>query len=133
MNKNSDNDDGTREDNLKINVQVQYWSELKRYLLITEGGSLQIEIYPDPRGEQGVRAFMYALWVDEKYRRKGIATRLIEKAESIVADERIRSVFLEWNPRDADREILEWYIRRDYYEVEFGKNGCLLKKYLQYE
>lgn len=113
-----------------MKISKQTWHAFTRYLITADHGSIQIEVYNEEL-ENGCKAFIWALWVDEEYRRQGIATRLIDKAEAICRDLGQEFVWLEWDERDTPREILDWYQRRGYNEVAFSETRSLLKKRLQ--
>lgn len=117
-----------------IHIQKQTWTKLTRYVLFTKGGSVQLEIYKEPRGARGVKAYLYALWVDPRHRRKGIAKALLNTAEEIARREGMDAVYLEWKREDAEwpgenhaLDIFRHYCDRGYDDVEFGRDCSLMK------
>ena len=102
------------------------------YLLMAEGGSVQLEIYPEPR-EHGIRAYLFRLWVIEECRRQGIAKALLDKAEELARSEGVDAVYLQWDEWDTPRWMLDHYVARGYEEVAFGPNNALLKLRLNKE
>jgi len=95
-------------------IQRQKWHDYTRYVIFdTSGGSVQLELYPEIQ-KFGGTAFIYALWVDKSCRRRGMAKRLLDRAEGIAKQEGHEAVMLEWELKDTPIEILEWYKRRGY-------------------
>lgn len=115
-----------------VHIQKQTWETMTLYLLTTESGSVQLEIYDKPY-DDGVQAYICKLWVDEKHRRKGIATALLNTAEELARRENMDAVYLDWNGRVTPRWTLDWYFRREYDDVSFGKDNALMKLTLKGE
>lgn len=116
-----------------IHIQKQRWEEVidkDLYLLTTDGGSVQLEIYddadlfPDLHGDN--RAYIFRLWVDEKQRKKGMANALLNTAEEIVRRNGIDAVYLN-HYKKAPRWIYDWYVRRGYKEVDCSEDEALMK------
>lgn len=116
-----------------IHIQKQRWEELidkTLYLLTTDDGSVQLEIYddadlfPDKNGDN--RAYICRLWVDEGQRNKGIASALLNTAEEIVRRNGIDAVYL-YHYKKAPRWIYDWYVRRGYKEVDCSEDEALMK------
>lgn len=116
-----------------IHIQKQRWEEIidkDLYLLTTDGGSVQLEIYddsdffPDLHGSN--RAYIFRLWVDEKQRNKGIADALLNTAEEIVRRNGLDAVYLN-HYKKAPRWIYDWYVRRGYKEVDSTDEEELMK------
>ena len=110
-----------------ITIQKQTWHTRTLYLLTTEGGSCQLDIYPDEHVENGVKAYIHNLWVVDEFRKGGTANYLMNTAEELARREGVDAVYLECDSRDTPRWVLEWYGRRGYDEVAFGCLGCLMK------
>lgn len=115
-----------------IHIQKQTWEHMTLYLLTTDDGSVQLGIYDKPC-EDNVQAYICKLWVDEEYRRKGIATALLNTAEELARRENMTAVYLDWNGRVTPRWTLDWYFRREYNDVAFGKDNALMKLTLKGE
>lgn len=114
-----------------IREQRQVWHNFVRYLLMSDWGSIQLELYPEPKGEYGVTAYIYGLWIDHPYRRKGEAIRLLKRAEEIAKEAGRKAVHLEWDLRDTPREVLQHlYINTEYDDIAFGDGYAMLKKEL---
>lgn len=112
-------------------IHIQHWPHTRRWIITAEGGSVQLELYREPRQPYDVKAFIWGLWVEPEHRRKGIATALLDIAEDIARREGEPAVWLEWSRQDDTiPEILDWYLRRDYRDIAFSGNGdsVLLKK-----
>ena len=100
-----------------IIIQKQTWHSHTRYIIFdTEGGCVQINLYTEKQ-DFGSTACIYALWVDENSRRKGIATRLLDRAEEIAKREGHKSITIDWYLDDTPKAILEWYKKRGYIET----------------
>ncbi len=103
-----------------IYVQKQIWSTYIKYFIFdTNGGSIQLNLYSEKQ-DFGSTACIYALWVDENQRRKGIAKRLLDKAENIARQERHKDIVLDYEHKDTPVEIFDWY-KRCGYKVEFAQ------------
>lgn len=116
---------------IKFRIYEQKWSKTHRWIISTEGASIQLEIYPHPQGSDGVKCYIWALWVDPEYRKKGIATQLLRKAEEIATEQGEPLVWLDWDKKDSGQFVLDWYARNGYSEVAFGKDIALLRKTLK--
>lgn len=107
----------------EIHVQEQTWHYGRRFLITTEGASVHLEIYDEPLDEYQVQAYIGALWVEEPYRRNGLARKLLRKAEEIAKAEGMSCVFLEWRKVCTLSEIARWYEREGYDDVAFDNHG----------
>lgn len=109
--------------------QEQRWPSKTRWVITAdEVGSVQLDLYDNPQGEYGVRAYIYALWVEKPYRRQGRASYLLRRAEEIAKCQGHKVVYLEWSRAEAPCEICHWYERRGYEAVSFSKSYALMKK-----
>jgi ribosomal protein S18 acetylase RimI-like enzyme len=113
---------------MDIQEQTQNWHDQTRVILFTKNASVQLELYTQPRGDYGVTAYIWALWVNPSFRRRGHATALLYRAEKIARENNRKEVYLEWAAKDTPVDILQWYNRRGYQEVEFDDDKVLLKK-----
>lgn len=112
-------------------IQEQKWNEYTRIIIIDEGGSVQLSLYPQ-KPDDDETAFIYSLYVDDSNRRKHIASLLMDKAESIAKEKGYKSVLLSWDKKDTHYEILEWYKRRGYAVVgHYRDSQYTLEKILQ--
>ncbi len=113
----------------EIKVREQKWNGYTRYLLFYSSASVFLDIYDEVNEEFGGKAFLWALYVDEDSRRKGLGTIVLEYAEEVAMHKGQDSIYLVWE-KSTPRYVLEWYKRLGYEEVEFGSESCLLKKIL---
>lgn len=120
-------------------IQQQEWHDFNRLMYVTHKGSVQADLFRKPAKFGGWKAkgtaFIYALWVNEEHRRRGIAGKLLDFIETAIKRKGHKSVFLEWASKDTPVEILEWYKRRGYCECEGvvddnGEEIILLEKKL---
>lgn len=114
-----------------MQVQEQTWHDFTRYLIYTDGASVQLELYPDASYDT-TTAYIYALWVDEPLRRKGLATALMDKAEEIAREECHKAVVLYWDKEATPKHVFDWYTRRGYtfkYR-DYANNRVYLQKSL---
>ncbi len=115
-----------------IHTQIQRWHFGTRYLLYTKGASVQLETFKTPQVYIDGTALIWALWVDEPYRRRGIAARLLDRAEELARSEGHEAVYLDWDGRDTPVAILEYYKRRGYTVTGRSSSGAtVLKKILK--
>lgn len=113
-----------------IKVQHQTWYKQNRYILTTEGASVQLVANEEPQGDDKITAYIFQLWVDEDKRRQGKASALMNRAEKLAKELGYKEVFLDWSRKEAERSTLEWYERRGYDMASFGTQSMLLKKKL---
>ena len=114
-----------------IEVRQQFWPHHRRFLLLHEHGTASVDIYDNIQAFGGYAA-IFNLYVDEKYRRNGIATVLMNNAEWIVMQHNIDYVFLEVNTEYPNHEwVLKFYRDRRYMDVKdtLFNNRILLRKW----
>lgn len=117
-------------------IQYQQWYKESRVLItdLLHHGSVQVGIpdndYEGNRIEGKADAIIYALWVDELYRKHGAARELLKKAEREAKRMGCKTICLEWDNREAEEWTLKWYKRLGYSEKEFGRYSSLLVKEL---
>lgn len=114
---------------LDFRIHEQHWHTASRWIISVEGASVQLDIFPEPIHD-GIKALIWALWVDPGYRRKGLAKALLQKAEEIAKALNEPFVWLEWDSHDTGRDILQWYLRSGYNDIAFSNTKVLLKKEL---
>lgn len=107
-----------------MKIQEQKWHDFTRLLIVIDNnayivGSVQVELYDKPVDDYGTTAYIYGLWVDETYRRMGLAKQLISRAEGEIYKRGHKTVTLEWKLQDTPREIFAWYERMGYDEKSF--------------
>ena len=111
-------------------IHRQEWHTLTRYILSCEEGTITLELYKKPQGEKKIQAYICNLWVKEQYRHRAIASMLLLEVEKIAREDGHKEVWLEWDRRDTERFVLDWYMRNGYDDKAFGNNQVLLKKEL---
>jgi len=117
-------------------IQIQEWEKTRKIMIVDEEhhGTVQVEI-PKP-GKYKDEYYKHAdcaifnLWVDEPYRKQGVARMLIETAEREAKKLGCKKVQLEWNIKESDDFVIDWYSRIGYDEKEFGRGSSLLVKEL---
>ena len=114
----------------------QQWYQEHR-ILIVDGihrSSVQVSIpdknADDNRIEGKADALIYALWVDEPYRKQGVARKLLETAEREAKKMGCKTVCLEWDWRETPEWVRRWYNRMGYSEQREPNNVWLLTKKL---
>lgn len=112
-------------------IQKQTWKDEVRILITDEEnlGSVQISI---PLYDSDIfgkaDALIYALYVDSSYRRKGIATKLLQLAEHQIKLNGLQIAGIEFDKEESERFVLDWYFRSGY--KPFSKRSKLLIKKL---
>ncbi len=116
-----------------LRINEQRWKNTHRWIISTKEASIILEIYPKPRGDERIKAYIWALWVNPSSRKKGIATELLRKAEEIAKAQKEPFVWIEWDKEDSDRFVLDWYRRLGYDEIAIETFNVLLRKALTSE
>lgn len=88
-------------------------------------GKVQIDFLNENNKRFGHTALIWDLYVNERFRRKGIARELMKVALQKVKDYGYDTATLEWELSNTPYEILDWYTRLGFEEKEFGE-GCAL-------
>lgn len=112
-------------------IQYQKWKDEIRILITDEQnyGSVQVSIPCYNSKISGkADALIYALYVDSGYRRKGIATKLLQLAEHQIKLNGLQIAGIEFDKEESDRFVLDWYFRSGY--KPFSKRSKLLIKKL---
>lgn len=112
-------------------IQIQDWICDKKIIVVDEinHGTVQVEIqklgeYKD-KYYQHADCAIYNLWVDEKYRKQGVAHLLMETAEKEAKKLGCKSVQLEYD-KESESFVLQWYKRLGYVVTACGIGGPLL-------
>lgn len=106
---------------MRIRQYEQIWPECRRIILVSNKGSVFVDISNIP-DEHQTKAFIWGLNVNAEYRCKGIGKLLLERAEDVVRSFRECSVSLIWG-KPTPQWVFNWYVRMGYEEREFG-DGC---------
>lgn len=105
----------------------QEWATLTRYIISCTEGTITLEIYPTDE----VHMFICNLSVEPEYRRQGVTTELLRRAEEIAKEYRYYNVYLDWDERDTERFVYDWYLRNGYKDIApYGEHARLLRKKL---
>ena len=125
--------DSYEQKNNKVQYQKWFWSD---HILITDSinnASVQVAVFnqQELKDEYHANALIYALYVDESCRKRGIGKGLLEQAERLAHDHHCRVVALEWEEQATPRWTLEWYLRQGYKDTRLGTDCTLLVKDLR--
>ena len=112
-------------------IQKQIWKDEVRILITDEEnlGSVQISIplyASDIFGKAD--ALIYALFVDNNYRKCGVAKHLLQLAEQQAKLNGVKIIGLEFNKEESEKFVLNWYLNNGY--KPFSKKSNLLIKTL---
>jgi ribosomal protein S18 acetylase RimI-like enzyme len=114
-------------------IQTQKWNDKDIVIAMEEDGFAagQMLLYKEEQNFGGT-AWIWDLWTDPVDRNKGMASMVLHNLENIAKREGHKSVFLEWELKNSERWVLEWYERIGYEVKEFDGRGsyCLLEKKL---
>lgn len=121
------------------------WADVDR-LIITDNdgpkneyvdGVVLVDFIKDEKNRRFPRgtAYVWNLYVAERYRKFGIAKQLLCEAEQLMRKAGARAAFIEWTPGVTPRWVKEWYERLGYEVFAFGRpdDPVLLKKDLTRE
>ena len=113
-------------------IQKQIWKDEVRILITDEEnlGSVQISIplyASDIFGKAD--ALIYALFVDNNYRKCGVAKHLLQLAEQQAKLNGVKIIGLEFNKEESEKFVLNWYLSNGY--KPFSKGSNLLIKTLE--
>ena len=112
-------------------IQIQDWKCDKKIVVVDEvnHGTVQVEVpKPGPYKDeyyQHADCAIYNLFVDEKYRKQGVARLLMETAEKEAKKLGCKSVQLEYD-NESESFVLLWYQRIGYAVAAFGIGGHVL-------
>lgn len=121
--------------NNQLFIQTQHWDKFDRILIVdTEHrGSVQVDILFNKEGKERLcaDAFLYALWVDEDYRKQGEATALMAMAEAAAIARDCKAISLKWSSAEAPSWVYGWYERLGYEDTAFDYEDVLMVKKLK--
>lgn len=102
-----------------------------RYTLLVENknSGVCLALYDTPQ-ECNIKAIIFSLKVEERYRKQGMATSLLRKAEQIAKSEGHTAVYLRWESSQSQSWVLDWYVRKGYEIMEGSEDHSLLRKNL---
>lgn len=114
-------------------IQKQYWKDEIRILITDEQnhGSIQISIpYYDSDILGKADALIYALFVDERYRRNNVGKQLLKLAEQQAKLNDVNIIGIEFDKEESESFVLDWYLREGYkpFSINDNKNNLLIKR-----
>lgn len=118
-------------------IQKQHWRELDRVIITDEASNaiVQLDIFrkddKDRREIYEADCLLWSLWVSPPYQGRGTGERLMALAENMAREEGCKSVALEWDERDSEEWVRDWYKRRGYEVRAFGRFNLLMVKQLK--
>lgn len=102
-----------------------------RLTIVTENGEGKIQVdLLESHEEYGNTAFIWDLYVQPEFRRKGVAKKLMSYALLRAHHYGKPTATLEWTGEDTDRSICEWYRSIGFYDKEFSQDYSLMIKEL---
>ena len=110
-------------------IQKQTWKDEIRILITDEENLSSVQIFiplyvSDLFGKAD--ALIYALFVDNNHRRKGVAQHLLQLAEQHKLNG-VKVIGLEFVKEESDEFVLDWYLRSGY-KLFDKKSNLLIKK-----
>lgn len=115
-------------------IQKQYLKDEIRILITDEQnhGSIQISIpYYDSDILDKADALIYALFVDEGYRRNNVGKQLLKLAEQQTKLNDVNIIGIEFDKEESESFVLDWYLREGYkpfYFINDNENNLLIKR-----
>ena len=114
-------------------IQKQYWKDEIRILITDEQnhGSIQISIpYYDSDILGKADALIYALFVDEGYRRNNVGKQLLKLAEQQAKLNDVNIIGIEFDKEESESFVLDWYLREGYkpFSINDNENILLIKR-----
>ena len=113
-------------------IQKQTWKDEIRILITDEENLSSVQIFIPLYVSDlfsKADALIYALFVDNNHRRKGVAQHLLQLAEQQAKLNGVKVIGLEFVKEESDRFVLDWYLRSGY--KPFSKKSNLLIKKLK--
>lgn len=100
---------------MEIRHYIQNWKDYKRVIVFSDKGSVFVDLYQQPLYDSNppIKSEIWALFVEESFRNKGIAKQLLQYAENIVKQFGESCVALVWN-NSTPLWVLEWYKKSGY-------------------
>ena len=115
-------------------IQKQHWKDEIRILITDEQnhGSIQISIpYYDSDILGKADALIYALFVDEGYRRNNVGKQLLKLAEQQAKLNDVNIIGIEFDKEESESFVLDWYLREGYKpfsSINDNENNLLIKR-----
>lgn len=114
---------------MRLVEATSQWNSTKctRLTIVDEKGrcKVQVDLLKDYK-HYGDCAYIWDLYVQEEYRRQGLAKKLMQKAIQRAKDFGYNKIFLEWDLRDTPIEIAKWYLSMGFIEERIGNGYALM-------
>lgn len=111
----------------KFTEAFSQWSDRKIFAIVDFMGRGMVQFEFVDGQDYG---YIYNLYVQPNFRRKGLATALLKQAEMRIKQNGRNIAALEWERKESDRFVISWYARNGYEEKEFSNEAALLMKNL---
>ena len=110
---------------MKIHHYIQNWESHKRIIIVSDKGSVFIELSNQYLYNHNVKAEIWGLFVLESFRNKGVAKQLIQYAEDTLKQFGEYYVAIVWN-NSTPIWVLEWYKKIGYKFCKYLNNSDTL-------
>lgn len=112
---------------MEIHHYIQDWKSYKRIIIVSDKGSVFIDIAQQPLYTlcNTVKSEIWGLFVEETFRNKGIAKKLIQYAENIIKQYKESYIAIVWN-NSTPLWVLEWYKKSGYKFCKYLNNTDIL-------
>lgn len=120
-------------------IQKQHWFDIDRIIITDEASNaiVQLDIFHKDDGKRReiymADCLLWSLWVSPPYQGRGAGKHLLQLAEEYARMEDCKSVALEYDRRDSEPWVREWYERLGYEVKAFGRYNSLMVKQLTKE
>lgn len=108
---------------MEIHNYIQDWKSYKRIIIVSDKGSVFIDISQKYLYTlcNSVKSEIWGLFVEETFRNKGVAKKLMQYAENIIKQYRESYVAIVWN-NSTPLWVLEWYKKSGYKFCKYLNN-----------
>ena len=112
---------------MEIHHYIQDWKSYKRIIIVSDKGSVFIDISQQSLYTlcNSVKSEIWGLFVEEPFRNKGIAKKLIQYAENIIKQFKESYIAIVWN-NSTPLWVLEWYKKIGYKFCKYLNNTDIL-------
>lgn len=112
---------------MEIHYYIQDWKSYKRIIIVSDKGSMFIDISQKPLYTlcNSVKSEIWGLFVEETFRKEGIAKQLIQYAEDTLKQFGEYYVAIVWN-NSTPIWVLEWYKKIGYKFCKYLNNSDTL-------
>ena len=108
---------------MEIHYYIQDWKSYKRIIIVSDKGSVFIDISQKSLYNfcNSVKSEIWGLFVEETFRNKGIAKKLMQYAENIIRQFKESYIAIVWN-NSTPLWVLEWYKKSGYKFCKYLNN-----------